>query len=591
MSELKEKNNNVLNLLRAINTTQQTRDILDPNLIYEESTNFFETLEKISLNVFESDSKTKKTPLKKFTDYVIQSAQFTLNESKSVLLTKITEHFLLDNGDCGIIKDFNVDTLTIKPEAIDFFDVLRIDPSTNTGKLIYEKQDVNQYVNFNRKLKALFDSDEFYDFNSINGKLLFTITWDDELQEYSIIGLTNNTVNDFFINYYSTIGYPSFNDIISNSLMYTIYGDGSETKLFNINTGKFFNILDNIFSFCDKKNKTTDIFNQTVVGVFDENDDIINNMFSILYDNKETEFNEKKTIKFTNCDNIELSVNKNNIADFVYFTTKENNKTPIKVNVENIINNISNEFYNKSNNSFSPQNFNDFLTIGYTRNLIKTILSTLLTPKILFPIAVLRKMTENVIESSKDLMFSLKKFIFDLVRSIFSIFIKKLWSFIKIEIEIFIKKLALKILKDNIQRYKSILKVLISLINEVTSLENCEDIYQTLLNTINKTLNIKTKLTIPGVLLVLSELLPGFSKDRAYVNVIQKLNDIGIPTGDLYGRENKLNLFVKTMIDGLFKEIDENSFVKVANREICIPSQAGPICFPPGIIKSSGKIF
>jgi hypothetical protein len=67
------------------------------------------------------------------------------------------------------------------------------------------------------------------------------------------------------------------------------------------------------------------------------------------------------------------------------------------------------------------------------------------------------------------------------------------------------------------------------------------------------------------------------------------LENAGISTGPIFGEDNNLPLIIKSIIDGNAEEIDTNSFLKVTNKEIIIPSPVGPIIIPPGILNSVGK--
>jgi hypothetical protein len=97
---------------------------------------------------------------------------------------------------------------------------------------------------------------------------------------------------------------------------------------------------------------------------------------------------------------------------------------------------------------------------------------------------------------------------------------------------------------------------------------------------------------VPGFLLGLSHYLPGFSTDRALLNVTQKLESSGISTGPIFGESNNLTALVKSVIDGHTEEHDTNSFIQVSTQEVIIPTPFGlPIIIPPGIITSSGKMF
>jgi hypothetical protein len=120
-----------------------------------------------------------------------------------------------------------------------------------------------------------------------------------------------------------------------------------------------------------------------------------------------------------------------------------------------------------------------------------------------------------------------------------------------------------------------------------TDINNCLDLFNMVGLTIDAAFSAPAKIPLPGVLLSLSDLLPGYSADRAYMNCIEKLQNSGIETGTLYGEPNNLLSVVKGIFDAHTEETDSNSYVSVSNKEIILPFGV----IPPGILSSAGKIF
>ena len=52
-----------------------------------------------------------------------------------------------------------------------------------------------------------------------------------------------------------------------------------------------------------------------------------------------------------------------------------------------------------------------------------------------------------------------------------------------------------------------------------------------------------------------------------------------------------IDLKRKSIIDGNTEELDTNSFIKVTNKEIIVPTPVGPLVIPPGILNSVGKML
>ena len=97
---------------------------------------------------------------------------------------------------------------------------------------------------------------------------------------------------------------------------------------------------------------------------------------------------------------------------------------------------------------------------------------------------------------------------------------------------------------------------------------------------------------IPGLLLQLSKKLPGYSEDRAIMNIGEFLESNGITTGDLYGQDNNVVAFISSIVKGNQKEMDENSFVQVSldYAQIPVAPLGGVAVIPPGLLKAHGKL-
>ena len=142
---------------------------------------------------------------------------------------------------------------------------------------------------------------------------------------------------------------------------------------------------------------------------------------------------------------------------------------------------------------------------------------------------------------------------------------------------------------NKIKRYKTIVLALIALLTNLLTrgINNCLDLFSLIGLTINAAFSVPVKVPLPGILLSLSDLLPGYSADRAYMGCVEKLQNSGIETGPLYGEPNKLLSMIKGVFDAHTEETDSNGYVSVSNKEIILPFGI----IPPGVLSSSGKMF
>jgi hypothetical protein len=124
-------------------------------------------------------------------------------------------------------------------------------------------------------------------------------------------------------------------------------------------------------------------------------------------------------------------------------------------------------------------------------------------------------------------------------------------------------------------------------------INNCYDLFQTILSTIETALSARSPISVPSILLLFSEALPGYSQDRALMNIMGRLESAGVPTGPIYGESNDIGVLVKSIIDGHTEEEDSNSFVKIVLQGGVLPGPplAGGAVIPPGLISGVGKKF
>lgn len=92
---------------------------------------------------------------------------------------------------------------------------------------------------------------------------------------------------------------------------------------------------------------------------------------------------------------------------------------------------------------------------------------------------------------------------------------------------------------------------------------------------------------LPNFALAGSKLLNGVSNTRAFANVIEKLQEAGLPTDDnADGSPNLMNIAMLCMIQGMNDEVFENGKV-----EVFVPPLAITPAFLTTATKAYGKFF
>jgi hypothetical protein len=153
--------------------------------------------------------------------------------------------------------------------------------------------------------------------------------------------------------------------------------------------------------------------------------------------------------------------------------------------------------------------------------------------------------------------------------------VKILFNAIVKDIKNLIKSITLDILEEKAKKIYDVILSLTKLIMNLISLFNfkeCKNVIDELL----KLLELATKGVnnqIPLPLLLSSRLLSGYSSTRAFLNVIDEFEKLGLPTGPgPDGSPNMMLAAMKAMLDGQDKEESQNGQVQIA---------AGPFSITP----------
>lgn len=526
----------------------------------------------------------------------LTASKKTLDSSKEIVLTSVKKAFFAGDGICGTNITLNGVEVKIKPEEIDLMNILTIDPTTSTGQIVYEPQNLNNgKEKVNRELYTIF-SGGTYQFDSNNNNTLFKTTWSQSNQEYTVTDFNGLDVETFFNDYYSTIQLPDIQHITKTAMLMTIQGDGSDNPLFNKGMNNVNRLLQKLCAVCGTPTKKNELKNQNAVDMFNETDEDIESYFDfddvegIDLDDEDSRF--RKVLKFRDCDNFETPVNPSSIEDFVYFSGKK----PLNELVDSTLARTATQAYIDSGSSIPPINFNLNLMNLFILNLPKALISSLLSPKIFLPIVIVYKVIKSLSNQAinvKILMKTLYKLFNTIISQILWKFLQEFWKLVKIDLIAFVAKIVKKILKNKFKRYLTILKALIALLVKIleTEIDNCYALFSAVINAITVALSANTSLKVPGVLLLLSEMLPGYSQDRAFMNIMERVSASGVKTGPIFGETNNIGTLVKSIIDGHTEEMDQNSFVKITLKGGALPGPSGGAVIIPGLINGVGKMF
>ena len=531
----------------------------------------------------------------KLKQHALTSTKKTCESGKEIVMSSVKKAFFAGDGICGTNLTLNGSNVTIKPEEIDVMNILTVDPTTSTGQIVYEPSANKTGEKVNRELYSLFTGGT-YQFDSNSNNTLFSAQWNQSNQEYNITGFNGLEVETFFNDYYSTIELPDIQHITKTAMLMTIQGDGSDNPLFNKGMNTINRLIQKLSAVCGSPTRTNELKNQNAVDMFNETDEDVESYFDfddvegIDLDDEDSKF--RRVLKFTDCDNFETPVNPSTIEDFVFFT----NKKPINELVDSTLGRTATQAYLDSGSNIPPINFNLNLMNLFILNLPKALISSLLTPEIFLPIIIVYKVIKAITGQTIDvkvLMRMLSKLFVTIIKGLLWMFLREFWRLVKIDLIAYVMKIVKKILKNKSKRYITILKALIAFLLQVlqTEIDNCYALFSAVITAITTALSANAPLQVPGILLLLSKRLPGYSQDRAFMNIMERLDASGVKTGPIFGESNNIGTLVKSIIDGHTEEEDQNSFIKISLEGGALPGPSGGAAIIPGIISGYGKKF
>lgn len=582
---------------------ENTKDIFSD--LIDVAERFISTNKKTNTNTNFTDPRSagpvnvKKNPTKqRLKSHSISAGKTTLNSAKEIIVKRLSEILFMGEGICGTESAFPVNSITVSPEEFDVFNMLTIDPDSNCGVLIYEKKNTNTgKQKVNRELYNMFNGGT-YTFNANNGNKLFDSSWDSGNQRYIVSGLTGNTnVQSFIQDYYSSTEFPDIAETLSTNMFITLQGQSScsESRKFLSGLDGMLKLFSNLLTICGSPTKTDELKNQTAVDLFSETDEDIEFYFNfddtegIDLDDDDQRY--RRVLRFKDCYNFEIEVDDMHVEDFIYL----NKNTDIENAIDSTLNNVSLDATEQADNGLSLDDFLNNLLSNFILGIPKSILLSLLNAKIFFPIVILYKIFKEAGLTIKQLLKRLYKAVSNIVKDLFWLFLREFWNLVKIDLLAFVATIVKKILKNKYARYLLIITSLIALLKKILEdgIDNCYELFQTILNTIQLALSAGAPISVPPILLATAGALPGYSQDRAFMNIMERLESSGVPTGPLFGEDNDIGYLVKSIIDGHTEEEDKNSFVKIVLNPGVLPGPplAGGAVIPPAVISGVGKKF
>ena len=502
-----------------------------------------------------------------------ESIRATVKSSKTIIIDSVSQVLFAGDGICGSNKSFTQDTITVAPGEFDFLNILTVDPTSNTGQIVYEDFETNpDTIKMNRILYSGFSSNQTI--TTRDGNVLFNLNWDSNNQQYNISGLKGIDpqnapiqIRNFISDYYSNIHFVDYNSVVSKALLMTINGDGSEPPLFNLGLNDLNRLLSKLCGNCGNPNTG---LKQTPNQQFNENDEEVefyfdfNDVEGIDLDDESNRL--QGVLKFTDCNDFKIPINPTHFEDFIYFKNKNINDS-----ISKTLYNVASDAHSQTNDSIPVDNLHISLLNSYILQLPKALMGTVLSPKYFLPIVIIYKQLVsfggNAITEVKVFMSKMSKLFKMILDKLMWKFLAEAWSRIKKDLGQFLALLSLTIVKNKYKKYVLIIGSLIAILNNILQslgdLDNCNVLYSSIEKDIQLALMGGFTMPIPSPLLLVAASRDGYSADRAYMNAMEGLKGAGIDTGPKFGVPSQIGGMVKGIIDGHTKEHDTNAKVSV----------------------------
>lgn len=489
---------------------------------------------------------------------------------------------------CSQQQTYTPQSLYIPVKSVDLLGLLKTSPDINWARIAYEKLPpfIGQIpYSMNRQLWELLQNiNNPIDYYGASGQKLFTIAYVNTngvvSGDFFKVDLVNktvglNTVISFLVDYYKSIRlvettniFQILMDLLCGAISFEAklgYGEIDKRNRLGL-------ILQRILGLCFDNVREIDVSGVSKIA---ELDNIDQSFFEIT--EIDTRFIDEQiwntqngVIELEECQNVKLPVNSVAVVNALN-SLLEITKVDDQVNaIMNLTNTLTDDDRWKT---LLPTSIDAKLGIdlSFISNLPKAIMMALLSPKIILPLIIMAKaigqLINTVINTISDFIVIFKRFTLNVTSKIGAIFVEELFHLIAKDIQRLLSSIAADLAREKaLKKYAMIIKliqiimVIAKLVDDWRKCKSVIDELLSLFSLVRTTLNIG----IPSPVLAASEMLDGYSATRAYINVIEEFQKVGLPTGPMPdGSPNLMLQAVYSIINGSAREQFENGKVQV----------------------------
>lgn len=541
---------------------------------------------------------TGQTETKKFIRNIfVQTTNRSVGRVKEILSQE-----MISAIGCSQEQKYSAKTIYIKVSSLDIFgQTLTNSPNEAPGRYLYETKQFNPNSiprSFNRELYNRIQQQGisyFQEYNlnyrGVTNQDIFNITYVTKSGNtpgfYYKVDLldrqTGNKVTDFLGDYLDTIDVLNINDVYKNvldlltgSISFTLkYADNSLRD-----QTKFEKIIQRILGICFDNKTEIDV---SGVGKLDQLDQVDDNIFELdELDNIEIENKIKNilsgVIEYESCGSVKFPVSSPLLPDLLNGFNEENlTPTDYDFLAINMLETLGKNPEWKIKFPELPNFPEDVINKEFLKLIPIAIVNSIMSPKHLFPIFVMSKALGNSlsddIESLEDFARFYKKYLLNIVSRILSIYVEELVKTINKELKQLVKDLINQELNELIRKKNKTIQRVLLLINAGLTTAALIDDYrrcQSIIDELQRLLQIGLRLAtlagaeIPPIVNYFAFTKPGMSPTSILKRTIGKMEDLGVPTGDLPDGSPNLGILIQQAFnESLMDEISENAKVTV----------------------------
>ena len=555
----------------------------------------------LDLNTLLPQNRTSGASVSSTANLVKNQFSEALNQLKSILPQLIVDEMMKQLG-CSQEqtydpKQFN-GGIYVPVESVDLFGLLKVAPTDTVGKLSYETEKVkiqSKPFSMNKELyQRIQNEGQSYSdtygqsYLGLSKQELFDITYvttdangnNGNFFKVELMNRANNSnlISQFMTDYFNSIKIVDTKNIYLQ-LFQILFGAVSielKTSVGQIEDAEYFQkILTRILGLCFDDRTEIDVSGISKVAPLDGVDETFFQLTDIDIRQIESSISNVKqgVIEYQDCTNVKLPVNTqdifNNLLGMLEIDDNDTSKNTAVLN--KTINSVKGNTQWPQIDSIGIKIDNEII-----KSLPRALYSAIISPKILLPFMVMYKALEsavgvagasvvNEVYSLKSFMNIFKKMNLEIMSKIGAEFVKILRNIFVRDVRKLLQNVTKDLQKSAITKKYAIITQLIELAILITQFvddyRKCKSVISDILNIIEFALR-GTNIQIPQFLLALSSLRSGFNSVRASLEVIQNLQQLGIPTGPMPdGSPNLYMISIQAQINGVESERDKNAKV------------------------------